>query len=126
MPAPASDEEWNTLLLWANDNLDHSDDMRYWIGYGIHENVGWFLIPPDLEEVTSFNWDDGEPNNDGEEENFVEIYDDGVWNDQDNNEEADGYFWSEFIPPETVDIVETWTDYTYDWTSKDTRSAIVD
>ena len=68
------------------------------------------------------NWNNGEPNNSGGDENFVEMYgdsrgdgDNGTWNDDDNErmgyvQQKNGYFTS-------TNISETMEDFEMDWTS---------
>ncbi|WP_036477316.1 LamG-like jellyroll fold domain-containing protein [Myxosarcina sp. GI1] len=57
---------------------------NFWIGYTDKDSEGNFeWVSGETADYT--NWNSGEPNNDGDED-YVNIYPDGTWNDRENND----------------------------------------
>ncbi len=66
-----------------------------WIGFTDDEEEGNWRWVTD-EDVTYTNWSDGEPNNSGAGENYAQIWQNGQWND--HNEDELSYFIYEVSP----------------------------
>ena len=77
------DEEENDLVLGLTGG------GRAWIGFTDQASEGDFVWVTG-EPVTYTNWNAGEPNDSGGED-FVEIRDDGTWNDRDDCSSARTY-----------------------------------
>eukprot|EP00092_Neocalanus_flemingeri_P037866 GFUD01041219.1.p1 GENE.GFUD01041219.1~~GFUD01041219.1.p1 ORF type:complete len:465 (+),score=105.82 GFUD01041219.1:61-1395(+) len=76
--------EEDMLLKHMRENYD--DEFSFWIGARDAEAEASFMWEQSGEELSYFNWHDGEPNNAGVGEDCVEVSNFQKWNDLDCDE----------------------------------------
>jgi len=74
--ANAAEQEWAFSQFGNYGGTNRS----LWIGLRRNSPGGPFVAVTDVR-VNYFNWNDGEPNNSGGNENYVQLYTSGKWND---------------------------------------------
>ena len=74
--ANAAEQEW----VFSQFGNYAGTNRSLWIGLHRNSPGGPFVAVTDVR-INYFNWNDGEPNNSGGNENYVQLYTSGKWND---------------------------------------------
>jgi hypothetical protein len=72
----AAEQEW----VFSKFGDYGGTNRSLWIGLHRNSPGGPFVAVTDVK-INYFNWNDGEPNNSGGNENYVQLYTSGKWND---------------------------------------------